>query len=125
MEIRRKSKKVGFFRSRLGIILLAFLFFFLLKATWGVFIKSHESSDKLKEAEREAVELSLRKNTLASEVAKLKTKRGVEEELRKTFQVGKPGEELAIILDRSSLSEENSEVKSMARWRWITNLWRR
>lgn len=54
-----------------------------------------------KTVEDEIKDMNLKKNNLEANIERLKTSVGQEEELRKKFQIKKPGEEVLVIVDQA------------------------
>ncbi len=100
-----------FAHSKFALFLLLVLLVLLLKAAVGAFWKMRESANERRIAEEELAELKARADALSKEVERLETPKGVEEEVRRQFNVVKDGEEVAIILnaERASVSEETSQ----------------
>ncbi len=91
----------------------------LSKSVWGVYQKNLITQDKRDKSFQKLKNLEERKNELESQVAKLKTDRGVEEELREKFNIIKPGEEAIIIVDKDSgVGSKKVEVETG----WLTKL---
>ena len=91
----------------------AFLFFVLvanivlIKSVWGVYKKDSVARINREGAEIILANLQDKRDGLEKEIAKLKTDRGVEEELRRRFQVVRPGEQVLVIVDKD---DEKSPV---------------
>lgn len=85
--------------SKWMVILLACLIVFFARATWGVYTKEQESSANAYRATQELKRLAEREALLDSEIGRLSTPEGIEEEIRAKYGVSKPGEELLIIVD--------------------------
>lgn len=85
--------------SKVTIVALFVLVFFAARGVWGVYRKAKESSASLAIAEKAYAELDNRQAVLVAQIAALKTSRGIEEEIRSRYEVAKPGEEVALIVD--------------------------
>lgn len=88
-----------------------FLFFLLLvlgffaRSAYASFVKKrHADQERLKYEER-VNELLLKKQALQERIENLNTERGVEEELRKRFNIVKPGETLIRIIEKPDTQE--------------------
>ena len=53
---------------------------------------------------------------LSSEIERLKTKDGIEEEIRNKFNVVKPGEHLVVIVDDASTSKNETTKQNTGWW---------
>ena len=83
-------------------------------------------SKKSEEIKEELVKLETRNAELAAEAARLGSESGKEGEIRKRFDVAKPGEKILVIIDKNSEDvkingEENKAVFFHNIWRWIKN----
>ena len=90
--------------SRVTIGVLAVLIFFVARGTWGVYQKAQESRSNLALTQKAYAELEDRQSVLAAQIEALKTSRGVEEEIRSRYEVAKPGEQVALIVDDAPTS---------------------
>ncbi|HEY9583223.1 MAG TPA: hypothetical protein VJK09_02880 [Candidatus Paceibacterota bacterium] len=80
------------------LILVALVLVFMGRASYRVYLRWDKARIERNEAEaRYQAELA-RQVKLENNVARLKTERGWEEELRKNFQVAKPGEGVIMIV---------------------------
>lgn len=86
-------------RSKLMLVAGAALIVLLANGTFGVYGKYRESLTRRVAIERELALLKARADTLSHEVERLNTPQGVEEEIRRQFNMVKEGEEVAIIVD--------------------------
>lgn len=98
-EFQEKHKYKKILYSKGMIIVLVILIVFFARATWGVYKKEKESSANAYRATQELKRLSDREALLTSEIARLSTDEGIEEEIRAKYGVSKPGEEILIIVD--------------------------
>lgn len=85
--------------SRIGIAVLLILTALLLRGVWGVYEKARYAKENRERAEQELHELTERREVLQEEITRLNTKRGLEEELRQKFDVGREGEQLVVLVD--------------------------
>jgi cell division protein FtsB len=96
-EEKRRLKRI--FYSRPAIVVLALLVLFSGKALWNVHQKYVTSRENAERVAKERDELLKREEFLKSEVERLQSDRGIEEELRQKFSVVRDGEEVAVIVD--------------------------
>ena len=121
---KRKFNKLihsGWLQIFLGIVLLALIF-----STVKVYKKSRLSADKSKEIKEELASLEKRNAELAAEAARLESESGQEREIRKRFDVAKPGEKIIVIVDKNSEDvkingAENKGGFFSRFWRWVKN----
>ena len=88
-----------------GFLLLLVAIFFLGRASYGMYEKSRIAADQRMANLKELSDLEARKASLEEQVAKLSTPRGVEEELRNRYQVGKEGEQAVMVVDDKGNAE--------------------
>lgn len=125
---RKRIRKIIYSRNMLIFltIILAFLIFSVVK----VYVKSRAAILKNDEAKKELADLEKRKSELGNEIARLETEFGAEEELREKFNVGKPGENILVIVDKEQENakiEQNSGVSVFLSgfWQKIKNIFSR
>jgi len=84
---------------RVVAVVLLILIAIAVRGAWGVYKKSQESRVLKVEAEATLQDLQTREKELRSEIANLKSDRGVEAELRERYDLAKDGERVVIIVD--------------------------
>ena len=121
---KRKFKKIVYsvwLQAILGIIFLALVF-----SAVKVYKKSRLSVKKFQEIKEEMAGLEKRNAELAVEAARLESESGQEGEIRKRFDVAKPGEKILVIVDKigDDVKINGAENKGgffSGIWRWIKN----
>lgn len=92
----------------LGVLVLLFIYNVIKLANKAVDTKRNREI-----AEKKIAELQIQKEELTKEIEKLSTEKGIEEDIREKFGLGKEGEGMIVIVDDESKStEENLEKKS-------------
>ena len=91
-----------------------------------VYKKSRLSVKKFQEIKEEMAGLEKRNAELAAEAARLESESGREGEIRKRFDVAKPGEKIIVIVDKigEDVKINGAEIKGgfFSRfWRWVKN----
>ena len=117
----RRFPKRKFIYSIATIFVCGTLLFFLARSVWDVYQKNNLARKERNALLTEIAALEERKEKLESELERLETPRGLEEELRTKFQVSKPGEETVVLIEprgESASSTRNSF------WEKIKNLFR-
>ena len=122
---KRKFKTIvysAWLQAILGIILLALIF-----PTVKVYKKSRISADKAEEIKEEMAKLEKRNAELAAEATRLESESGEEGEIRKRFDVAKPGEKILVIVDKTDedVKINDADIKTgffSRLWRWIKKL---
>lgn len=96
--------------SILGVIVLILLFFFSVRAAWGMYQKFTEASDERQTSEQELQSLQEKELRIHTAVEALSSERGIEEEIRTRFGLARPGEgEVTIVRDKNDTSLPNEE----------------
>lgn len=105
---KRKTRKLIY--SKISLLIALAIVIFMSMSTYNIYKKYRESADNKKGAMGELSSLEQRNKELSSRIDRLKTDRGLEEEIRKKFNVAKEGEGVVIIVPKSSTSSDgNSE----------------
>tara|TARA_Y100000310_G_scaffold209049_1_gene209682 strand:- start:2122 stop:2475 length:354 start_codon:yes stop_codon:yes gene_type:complete len=104
---KKKILKIGV----LFLILIATVF--ISRSTWSIYQKNNIVREKRNDATQEFLELSGRHSELTSYIDGLQSERGLEEEVRKKFQVSKPGEYTVVLLDPVTDDKVKSDEESL------------
>jgi cell division protein FtsB len=104
-EFQQKRKIRGIIYSKTSIVILLIILFIILRASWGVYAKEKESNQNKTEDQIRLEALQQREEQLSSDILKLETPAGIEQDIRQNFRMAKSGEQLAIILDSNKLSQ--------------------
>ncbi len=99
------------------ILLCLFLAVFI----WGVvgFMgKMSATRENRRVAENKLAELQSERTRLSTEIANLKTERGVEENIREKFGLGKEGEDLIVVVD-----DQTKPVEVPVEQGWFASFW--
>lgn len=103
-------------RLRVWLILagLALLVFIFGRGVWHLWTNNSLAGQRERESATQVAELSKRKIFLERKIAELKTDRGLEEELRTSFSVVRPGEKVINIVDpdKATLTATSTPAKS-------------
>ncbi len=122
---KRKLRKIIF--SKKVLVLLAFISAFLIFSTVKVYIKSRNAVSKNEETKKEVADLEQKKSELEKEIARLQSASGAEEEVRKKFNVQKPGENAIVIVEKNNENDKINQGESSGFfskiWSWIKNTW--
>lgn len=98
---KRQKKKYSLKRYVTAAGLIVFIAFFA-GPVWGVYEKERAVRAEERETRKELETLLARKAFLEAEVERLKSERGIEEEVRTKFPVSKPGEDVIVIVDEEA-----------------------
>jgi len=105
-----------FFLIFLGVVILSF--FFSMFSFMG---KMEETVRNRKIVEDKITKLEKSKGKLNSDITKLKTEKGVEENIRDKFGLAKEGENMILIIDDKNQTEMQKEPDSGSFWSIIKN----
>ncbi len=94
----KKKRFTEYLYSKPSLFLLGILIIFLSIAVYARFTVEREMAARQYETEQKKAELLERKGELQERVEYLSGERGIEEEIRKHFDVAKEGEQVVIIV---------------------------
>lgn len=118
---KRLRKGISLFYNRITLIFLIIAVGFLGFTVFELLGKEREAAQKRAEATYEYQVTLERQRVLEEDLRILDTPRGQEALVRSTFDVGKEGEEVIIVLD--ALPATTTEVeKSQGFWGWLVSL---
>lgn len=104
---------------RVLLVVLTGVLLASLGAVWSVYGKRQESAQLRAQAETRLHDLQARNDALTAAISTLDSDRGQEEVLRDTYDVGRPGEGLIVIVDqKGSTSTDTSAAASRPWWRF-------
>ncbi len=116
---KRKIKKIAY--SRITILILLILVVLLSRSTYQIYKKEKLSLANYNEVKKEFDDLKNRQTMLDSEITRLKTESGIEEEIRSKFSVAKPGETVVVVVDSSSSSSTDNNGDNLNWWQKFLN----
>ncbi len=111
---KRKLRRVLY--SRPMLVLLAIPVILLGMAAWNAYGKERETSINREEQTRELAALEEREGALQAEMDRLKVERGVEEEVRSKYDMGKPGEHMIVIVDPDQKNNATTSTEEHKGW---------
>jgi len=113
----RKIKRLLY--SKVTLIILALLVIWLSFNVFSMYKKERDT--RLRRIEQREVldELEGREASLKEEIERLSTERGIEQEVRSKFEVGKEGEEVVIIVDNPDDEDVNKKEIEKTFWQKI------
>ncbi len=112
---KRQIKKVIY--SRLTILTLFLVVLFLGRSTYDIFTRYELSKNNYLAVKKDYDNLKTRESMLNSEIERLKTDSGIEEEIRSRFSVSKPGEVVVTVVDNNPTTTGKNDLN--------TGLWAR
>ena len=114
-----KTKETGRWKKIAIFVALLLVFVVLLNSVHRVYKKKKEVEKALVQMETEKTELEQRNDFLKDSLEKLKTKEGVEFEIRKKLNVAEVGESVAIIVEEEP--SEPTPTPKISPWQKIKN----
>ncbi|RJQ31299.1 hypothetical protein C4572_02600 [Candidatus Parcubacteria bacterium] len=127
-EFQEKKKFKRILYSKWVFIGLAVVLGLLLFSTFKVYRTSKRSLAKNEDIKRQLAEMEIRKNEMEERISVLESDSGREEEIRRRFNVAKPGEKMLVILDKTGqdvkISEEEKAGFFSRAWSGFKNLFR-
>lgn len=118
---KRALRKLFF--GKIGVIVLLILFILFAKGTWSVYKKAAFARENKEQAAQELESLYEHEAILTKELERLNTKRGLEEEIRRKFDVGREGETLIVLVDTPQ-SETVNETERSHIWQRLADFFR-
>ncbi len=106
---------------RATLIALGIAVIFAVHSTWALYKKQRESDDQKRIAQEKVTELVAREEQLQSDIGALQTGYGVEQEIRAKFNVARPDENVAIVVDSDS-SLKTTTASTTSIWQKILNI---
>jgi cell division protein FtsB len=94
-----KNKESGRWKRLIVFIILLIIFIVLLNSVNNVYKKKKETEKALTHMKEEVAKLEDRDQFLKDSIEKLKTKEGIDFEIRKKLNVAQVGESVAVIVD--------------------------
>jgi len=127
MKENHPKKKYHFsIYSKPFLIVLVAVAIILVNGTWGVLQKEIESKKNVAQVEQEFQQLTKRKELLKGQVQKLNTEEGIEESLRKKFQISKEGEKVLVVVDRAPTSTQVQNTNFFQRiWSGVSGVFKK
>jgi len=119
LEFQEKKKLRNILYSKVTLIAIFVILVFVARATFSVYYKQKVSGENLSKAREEITELEKREKMLNSEIDRLKTDKGTEEEIRKKFMVGKAGEQVIVIVDDNKTNKNGADASDEKKSAWV------
>lgn len=122
-KIKQKFEPKKLLHSKVLLFIALIMAFFILRATSGVYDKLSVSKKNLALTSQELKNLEDRADFLKSEIKRLESKEGIEEEIRDKFRVSKAGEKAVFILDGDEVYEGDL-LEKRSIWQSFLNFFR-
>lgn len=111
---RKKLRKILYAKATLGVLFVAFIV--VARGAWRMYQKASIARAERAEAEQSLADLAERAGGLKESITRLKSARGVEEEIRQKFTVVRPGEEVVVVVDESGKKGKNGTLGAPSPW---------
>jgi cell division protein FtsB len=121
LEFQEKRRLKKFLYSKITLIILVIFIVLLLNEVVQVYRKQDTTVDNLSKTAASFESLRAREQMLLSEVERLKTESGKEEEIREKFGLVKPSEEVIIVVDKDGDSDSEGQLVEKSFWQKIIN----
>lgn len=120
-EYQEKKKIRKIIYSKWGFIFLFVVLTALVFSTSKIYVKSRNAALKNEEISAALIELENRGLELESEIKRLQSESGIEGEIRKRFNMGKPEEKVILIVDKN---DENNKINQEETGNFLLKAWR-
>lgn len=107
---------IRLFGRRVLLVVLALLVVVGISSVWNTYKKERASAMLKEQAQAELADLQERNAQLEARVASLNTEHGKEATLRQQYQVGKPGEEIIVIVDPKNTTTIVATTSGFRTW---------
>lgn len=105
---KRRYKISHWLFSPLVIVALAVMVVLLGNSVWNLYGKERDAATELASVEAQNQALLANKATLSQKIGHLQTPEGVDEAIRATYNVAKPGENMVVIMNSSTATSISS-----------------
>lgn len=123
-EFQEKRQWKRTFKSRYFIIFLFVLIVLIAHGLWNAYIRYTKSEAVVTNLETERTRLLSRQNDLERNIEALKTKEGIDREIRMTYGLIQPGEELIILVGEKESSTSDDSLIQKGWWDRFLDLFR-
>ena len=105
---RKKIRKVLY--SKFTLAVLSGLLFVVIGGAWQIYQKAMVARAERDITARGFADLQSRTKELETSISRLKSNKGIEEEIRQKYTVARDGEEIVIVVDENVKKSENRKV---------------
>jgi cell division protein FtsB len=116
VTLRGRTDPLKLMGRRLLILVLTLLVVSCAWAVWNVYHKNKEAAELRREAETQLADLQQHEAKLEADYEKLKTARGLEEELRQEYAVGAAGESMIVIVEPEQPAPVEATSSAVMQW---------
>ena len=108
-EFKDKRKRKEKLYSLWSVMALFVVLLFLARGVWNIYQKEKESANLDSDSRAKLQSLSAQADQLTTNINKLSTDAGVDEELRQKYGVVKPGEEMIVVVPEDATTSTSTE----------------
>ena len=122
MDFHEKRKFKRLLYSKLSLIILALI---VIKLSFSAFdMYKKERDTRLKRIEQKNILYEFKKweKDLSDEIKRLSSEKGIEEEIRSKFEVGKKGESVVLIIDNPEEENIKNNIAEKSFWQRLKDL---
>jgi cell division protein FtsB len=105
LQFYQKRSLRGWLHTPVALAILGIIILFMMSVVYQRYSIEQEMVSRRVEAETHLKELEQRRAELEKKVEYLSNERGIEAEMRRNFDVARPGEQVVIILDEEKKPE--------------------
>lgn len=125
-EFQEKQKIRKRIYSKTTLLVLFIVMLFIAKGVWSIYGKERASHREVERLESQQKELQQRLDTVSANNEKLKTREGVEAEIRAKFDVVKADEGVIVVVDQELPMPEEEKKGFMKRfWDSVTGVFKK
>ena len=122
-NFQQKRRFQNILHSKIVLILLGLLALFFAWGVIGFMVKMETVKENRKLAEEKFLELEKKKLELSSQIARLNTEEGKEENIREKFGLAKEGEQLIVVVEDKN-PPKPLEDESGGFWGFLKNMFK-
>jgi len=119
LEFQEKRRLKNFLYSKVTLVILLILIAVAVNAVWGIYKKQHMAKVNLAKTAVVYAGLQAREKMLSSEIERLKTEEGKEEEIREKYGLVKPGEDVIVIVDKDDATSSDQDSTDISFWQKV------
>ncbi|MBI3634573.1 MAG: hypothetical protein HY228_03090 [Candidatus Yonathbacteria bacterium] len=105
---RKKIRRILYSKITLAFLLIVLIF--VSRGTWQIYGKAMRARAEKDKAAQELAEIEMHTAELVKNIERLKSERGIEEEIRHRFPVARAGEEVVVVVDENDKKSKDSET---------------
>jgi len=121
LEFQEKRKLKRYLYSKVTLVILLVIIIILLNAVWNMYQKQRLARENLVKTATIFNDLQAREKMLSSEIDRLRTVNGTEEEIREKYGLVKPGEEVLTVVGDNTGANSSSTTNQGNYWQTIVN----